>query len=127
MTSAEEVTNDSECVRSGSHSLENKSYLSRMGKYWLCKSCSSEITYSEPVPQIDMRSQLIDGKTIFLPIHQEDGENQDLNVVDVLPQDPKDIFIEPCLRLGFAIECQFNFVVYAMKRLQCLGGCGGRG
>ena len=94
VTSAEEVTNDSDCVKSGSYSIENKSYLSRMGKFWLCNSCSSEIPYSEPRPQIVMRSQLIDEKSVFLPVIQEDMGNLDL---DFQTEDSKKIFIiMPC-------------------------------
>ena len=97
VTFAEEVTKDSECVKSGSHSIENKPYLSRMGKFWLCKSCSSEIPYTEPAPQIVMRSQLIEDKSVFLPLKQEDIENPDLNDGDFRIEDSKKVFIiMPC-------------------------------
>ena len=62
VTSAEEVTNDSECVLNGSQTIENKSYLKRMGKFWLCKHCSLEILYQKPDSQLVMRCLQDDDK-----------------------------------------------------------------
>ena len=78
VASAEEVTHDSDCIKSGQYSIENKPYLKRMGKYWICKHCVSEIPYTAPTSQFVMQAQLDGEKSVFLPeLEDNEGENEE--------------------------------------------------
>lgn len=96
---AEEVTHDSDCIKNGQHSIENKPYLKRMGKYWICKHCVSEIPYTVPTSKFVMKVQLDGDKSVFLPELEENEEENDdnLNEVGEVAEDSKKIFIMfPC-------------------------------
>ena len=95
VAAAEEVTPDSNCIRNGQHSIENKPYLKRMGKYWICKHCVAEITFTVPHSQFVMQTQLDGDKSVFLPelednVDVNEEENDDGGEVDV---DSKKIFV----------------------------------
>ena len=100
---AEEVTNDSDCIKNGLHSIENKPYLKRMGKYWICKHCVSEIPYTVPTSKFVMKAQHDGDKLVFLPELEENIEgneeenNDNLNDGLEIAEDSKRIFIMfPC-------------------------------
>ena len=101
VTSAEEVKNDSECVLNGSQTIENKSYLKRMGKFWLCKHCSLEISYEKPDSQLVMRCLQDDDKdqAVYYLMNPDDIEGNDFNPAEVqyVAKNPKKIFmLFPC-------------------------------
>ena len=101
VTSAEEVTNDSECVMNGSQTIANKSYLMRLKKFWLCKHCSSEKTYTKPDSPLVMRSLEDDesGETVYFLLRPEDREGHDLNPAELefVAENSKKVFLFfPC-------------------------------
>ena len=72
LTNAEEVTINSDCVRSGAQSLEDKDYLKRFGKWFICKYCNSDNgngEIDEPNFQgVVMHSVRNGDKHVFVPI-----------------------------------------------------------
>ena len=101
VTEAEEVTNDSECVLNGSQTVENKSYLKRLGKFWLCKHCSSQLPYTEPETQLTMRCHQDDAKdrAVFYLLRPEDMELNDFGPAELeyVAENSKRVFISfPC-------------------------------
>ena len=102
LAAAEEVTHDSDCIKKGQQSIENKTYLKRMGKFWICKHCVSEVPYTAPVSQFVMQAQLDEDKLVFLP--EKDGhenenvdENDDnMNDHNEVAENKKIFIIFPC-------------------------------
>ena len=76
VSAADEITTDSDCVKSGLYSIEDKKYLQRFGKYWICKHCQSE---EEKMPAQDplvsMNLVLHEDQNTFFPkvVAAEDG------------------------------------------------------
>ena len=68
LSAADEVTTDSDCVRSGLYSLEDKKYLQRFGKFWICKHCKTE-EENKPAedPLVEMKLILQENLNTFFP------------------------------------------------------------
>ena len=77
LITAEEVTFNSDSVRRGAVSLENKDYLKRFGKFYICKHCDSDAgqTFEVVPPQIVMKILQDDDQYVFLPKKNEDLED----------------------------------------------------
>ena len=94
LTAAEEVTVNSDCVKTGFISIENKDYLRRFGKYWICQHCDSdEFEFIDPeTPELKMQNIVAGDKIIFLPkrndaIIAEEEEYEDRQDQNGLPVD----------------------------------------
>ena len=87
-TSAEELTFESEVVKEGLFSLEDKQYLRRQGKYWLCIYCKQESGIeNDGAPTIKMGQIVEDNKITFFPENpnaEAELQNQDENIVPLV-------------------------------------------
>ena len=87
-TSAEELTFESEVVKEGLFSLEDKQYLRRQGKYWLCIYCKQESGIeNDGAPTIKMGQIVEDNRITFFPENpnaEAELQNQDENIVPLV-------------------------------------------
>lgn len=80
LLSAEEVTPDSDCVKSGLYSLEDKSYLQRFGKFWVCSYCKAGEEPPRPdIPMLEMSQTIQNSERTFFPKRavEEEEEEED--------------------------------------------------
>lgn len=78
VSAADEVTPDSDCVKSGLYSVEDKKYLQRFGKYWICKHCQSEEeNLPAQDPLVNMALVLHEDQNTFFPKVVAAGEEDE--------------------------------------------------
>lgn len=84
LTAAEEVTINSDCVRSGAVSLENKDYLKRFAKFFICKHCDHDAaeTIESVPPQVVMRVLQDGDRHLFLPKKNDELEEEEDPIED---------------------------------------------
>ena len=78
LIAAEEVTINSDCVRSGAVSLENKDYLKRFGKFFICKHCNNDGAETIEIvpPQVVMKVLQDGDRHLFLPKKNDELEEE---------------------------------------------------
>ena len=98
LTVGEEVTINSDCVRSGAVSLENKEYLKRFGNLYICKHCDADAAQSFEVvpPQMVMKVLQDDDKFVFLPKQNDDLEEEEALYVGQVDNLKKVSLMFPC-------------------------------
>ena len=102
LTNAEEVTINSDCIRSGAQNLENKDHLKRFGKLFICKHCNSDRgEIHEPGLQGVVTQSVRNGnKYVFIPILKdpvEEGSDEDEQIVEVEVENSKNVALMfPC-------------------------------
>ena len=68
LSAADEISTNSDCVKSGLYSIEDKKYLKRLGKYWICKHCQSEEEKKQAQdPLVEMNLVLQEDQNTFFP------------------------------------------------------------
>ena len=78
LLTAEEVTPNSDCIKSGLYSLEDKNYLLRFGKFWICPHCKDGQDISRPdIPMLEMSQKVHNSERTFFPIQAEEEEDDE--------------------------------------------------
>ena len=70
LSAADEISTNSDCVKSGLYSIEDKKYLQRLGKYWICKHCQSKSEEEKRQahdPLLEMNLVLQENQNTFFP------------------------------------------------------------
>ena len=103
LTAAEEVTRDSDCVKMGHYSLEDKSYLKRFGKFWICGHCKSGAdNHQTDTPMLEMTLKVEGDDVTFFPKKTE--EEDEAAEIDDLPE-MEDVSGRIYIMLPFSTEC----------------------
>ena len=125
-TSAEELTSESEVVKEGLFSLEDKQYLRRQGKYWLCKYCKESGIENIESPMIKMGQIVEDNRITFFPLplnpHAEaEQQNQEEHIAPVAVEESSRISIMfPCSTEGLQSTNAQNIKSLSNFQIQCL-------